>query len=303
MSRKNTGLAVAIGAAIAVGAVVAFASGKKAAAAPDDDDDDDDDDDAPPALPDAAPVSPVVPSGVTPLGTPPFVPPGLITVSNPSPTTPGVGPAIPEPPVAPTPVQPTPPVVQLPDDDDEQQVPTVVPLPGITIPGTVPLPGGAVVTVPPIPGITAPAPAVPAPPAPPVVAVEQPSAVPSDTAALVALMLADEATPGWKRKYPELGAWQAARGRTVDQMFGPGDAVAMAQEIGTLPIIRYWPRGSLPQTALQPYRSQLAAIAATAPEPRRAQLLMTSAREQGQGFAGPASTAPIATRLNLTAVA
>lgn len=292
MSRKSTGLAVAIAAAIGVGAVVAFASTKKTQTA---DDDDDGDDDSPP-LPD---VSPVSPTGATPLGTPPFVPPGLIQVSNPVPVQPPIAP----PPIVPTPVEPAPPVVQLPDDDDEQQVPTV--LPGITIPGSVTLPGGLQVPVPPIPGITAPATpvAIPVPQAPPVVAVEQPSAVPPDTAALVAKMLNDEASPTWKKKYPELGLWQAARGRTVDQMFGPGDALAMAQEIGTLPIIRYWPRGTLPNTALPNYRSQLATIAATAPEPRRAQLLMTSAREQGQAFAGPASTVPIATRVNLTAVA
>lgn len=277
MSRNSTGLAVAIGAAIAIGAVVAFASGKKKTQAGDEDDFDDATD---------TPVSPVVPSStppVTPLGTPPFVPPGIITVSNPG-TTPPVGPPIVSPPVV------------LPDDDDEADLPTVV-VPPLTIPGTVQIPGtGIQVPIPPIPGVTAPPVAVPLPPP---IAVEQPSLVPADTARVVALMLSEEGTPNWKRKYPELGAWQAARGRTVDQMFGPGDALAMAQEIGTLPIIRFWPRGTLPQTALEPYRNQLLTISATAPEPRRAQLVMAASREQGQGFGS--TTRPVQTLINLNA--
>ena len=288
MSRKSTGVAVLVGAAIAVGAVVAFASGKKKTGEVDDEDDDFDDETD-------EPVSPVLPSStppVTPLGTPPFVPPGIINVSNPVP----VGPPIAPPPVVPSPTQPLPPVVQLPDDDSEADVPTVN-LPGITIPGAVTLPGGVQVPIPPIPGVTAPPAAVPAPP---VVAVEQPSLVPADTAALAALMLGEEGTTRWKRKYPELGAWQASRGLVVDQSFGPGSALRMAQEIGTVPIVRFWPRGTLPQTALEPYRNSLLALAGAAPEPRKSQLIMSANREQGQGFGS--STKPVATLVNLNTV-
>jgi hypothetical protein len=281
MSRKGTGLAVAIAAAIGIGAVVAFASGKKKSggAAADDDDFDDETD---------TPVSPVVPSGVTPLGTPPFVPPGIINVSNP--TTPPVGPPIVAPPVV---------LPDLPDDDDEAELPTV--LPPMTIPGSVTIPGTSIqVPIPPIPGVTAPPPPAAVPP-PPIVAVEQPSLVPADTARLVAMMLAEEGTANWKRKYPELGAWQASRGRVVDQMFGTGDALAMAKEIGTLPIIRYWPKGTTRETALEPFRNSLLTLSATAPEPRRAQLIMAASREQGQSFSAPSS--PIRTLINLTQTA
>jgi hypothetical protein len=110
-------------------------------------------------------------------------------------------------------------------------------------------------------------------------------------------MLSEEGTTRWKRKYPELGAWQAARGLVVDQNFGPGSALRMAQEIGTVPIVRFWPKGSLPQTALEPYRNALLALAGQAPEPRRAQLIMSANREQGQGFGSP--TKAVATLVNL----
>lgn len=286
MARKGTGLAVAIGAAIAIGAVVAFASTKKQdGEAAEDDDDFDDDEDTPVPFPGTAPVSPVSPSGFDPLGTPPFVPPSIINVSNPGPVVPTV----------PTAQNPAPPIVQLPDeDDDESELPTVT-VPGLTIPGSVTLPGGLQIPIPPIPGVTAPPAAIPSPPTP---AIEQPSLVPGDTAALAALMLSEEGTTRWKRKYPELGAWQAARGLVVDQSFGPGSALRMAQEIGTVPIVRFWPRGTVPQTALEPYRNSLLTLAGQAPEPRKAQLIMSANREQGQGFGS--NTQPVRTLVNLS---
>lgn len=294
MARKSTGIAVAIGAAIAIGAVVAFASGKKRK----------DEDEADEAEDETAEPSPVLPTG----GVPPFVPP--IQVSFPStPSTPPVAPpVVPQVPTTPTEV---PPIVELPDEDEDEdteaEAPTVQ-LPGgvkveVPAPGTtVTLPGGIPVTVPSIPGITAPPETPAAVPSPPAVAVEQPSAVPPDTATLVAQMLADEAHPtAWKKKYPALGAWQAARGLKADQSFGPGSAQRMAQEIGTLPIIRFWPKGTLPQTALEPYRQAIRAIAASAPEPRRAQLLMSANREQGQAFGTPPK--PITQQVSLKQVA
>lgn len=286
MARKGTGIAVLVGAAIAVGAVIAFASGKKK---PEDEADTEADEGAEPS-----PVLPTQAPPVTPLGTPPFVPPGLITVSTPATAT--------TPPIAPPVVAP--PVV-LPDDDDEAESPTVQ-VPPVVIPAggtTVQLPGGISIPVPTIPGVTAPAETPAAVPAPPVPAIELPSPVPPDTAALAAEMLADEATTNWKRKYPALATWQAARGLTADGSFGPGSAKRMALEIGTLPIIRFWPRGTLRETALEPYRNELIALANAAPEPRRAQLIMSANREQGQSFGVNPPVPPIKTLVQLKAVA
>ena len=265
MARRGTAIAVLVGAAIAVGAVIAFASGKRKP---------EDDGEAPDGADDAQP-SPVLPTLPT------------VNVSFPSGTPPGE----------------VPPIVQLPDDDSEAETPTVQ-VPPLVIPAggsTVQLPGGISIPVPTIPGVTVPAETPAAVPAPPIPAIEQPSVVPEDTAALVAQMLADEATPNWKKKYPALGAWQATRGLTVDQNFGPGSAARMAQEIGTLPIIRFWPKGTTRETALEPYRNSLLALAGSAPEPRRAQLIMSANREQGQSFTAPSS--PIKTLVNLQAVA
>lgn len=289
MARKGTGLAVAVGAAIAIGAVVAFAATsskkkKKGLEDVDFDADEDEDEDT------GEPVSPVVP-GQTGFQTPPFFPPDLFggaKTTTASTTTPPVAPPVP----TTTPATPATPVV-LPDEDEDEDEETEATSPTIDIPGigpvslptpgsTIDLPGGGQVT---IPGVEPDTPA--AIPPPPTTSVEQPSVVKQDTANLVALMLGEEATPNWKRKYPELGAWQAARGLKVDQLFGPASAQRLAQEIGTIPIIRFWPKGTTRGTALEPYRNALLTLAGSAEEPRKAQLIMSANREQGQAFASP----------------
>lgn len=285
MARKGTGLAVAVGAAIAIGAVVAFAATsskkkKKGLEDVDADADADEDEDT------GEPVSPVVP-GQTGFQTPPFFPPDLFGGAKTT-TASTTGP-----PVAPS--RPAPPVV-LPDEDEDEDEDTEATSPTIDLPGgikiplpppgtKIPLPGGGEVEIPSLqaPDVETPA----AIPPPPTTSVEQPSVVKQDTANLAALMLGEEATPNWKRKYPELGAWQAARGLKVDQMFGPGSAQRLAQEIGTVPIIRFWPKGTTRETALEPYRNALLTLAGSAEEPRRAQLIMSANREQGQAFASP----------------
>ena len=70
-------------------------------------------------------------------------------------------------------------------------------------------------------------------------------------------MLAQEHSPHWRiAPEPALAAWQKARGLTADGMFGTGTAAKMAQEIGTLPIIRAWPKGSfLGDGKLEAYRA------------------------------------------------
>lgn len=116
--------------------------------------------------------------------------------------------------------------------------------------------------------------------------VNAPTTIADDTADLLALMLADEAQPNWKRKIPELASWQAARGLKADQMFGPKSAQTMAKETGLLPIVRYWPTGSYREGKwLKDYRAALLAEAASASEPRASQLKAAALREQGQAFA------------------
>lgn len=150
-----------------------------------------------------------------------------------------------------------------------------------------------------LPGLTiTPGPA-PTPAEPPASTAEQPSTIPSDTLAVLTSMLAEEHSPHWRIiPEPSLKPWQSARGLTADGDFGTGTALRMAQEVGTLPIIRGWPRGSNPQSGLiQKYQAALRQIAATAPEPRRSQLLAAAAREQGQGYGTPEH--PIATLITL----
>jgi hypothetical protein len=167
----------------------------------------------------------------------------------------------------------------------------------------------------PLPGVmpTAPLPAIPGlPPLPPQVAnmpaipivpeAGNPSAVtsaPADTIAAVTAMLAQEAGPKW-RKMPEptLVTWQKNRRRTTDGKFGTGDALVMAKEIGTLPIIRAWPKGSYPEGHwLSDYRQALRELAAAALEPRKSQLLAAAEREQGQGWGTPEK--PILSQIHL----
>jgi hypothetical protein len=115
---------------------------------------------------------------------------------------------------------------------------------------------------------------------------EQPTNIPDDTAAVLATMLPRESTADWKREEAILKNWQRSRGLTADGKFGPGGALVMAQETGLLPIVRFWPRGSLIETgAVSDYQDKLFQLAATAPEPRKSQLMAAAEREQGQAFA------------------
>jgi hypothetical protein len=68
----------------------------------------------------------------------------------------------------------------------------------------------------------------------------------------------------------------------------------MAEEIGTVPIIRFWPQGAIKSKAVPDYQAALYALAAKAPEPRRSQLRASAQREQGQGFErNPKPVAPL----------
>ena len=178
-----------------------------------------------------------------------------------------------------------PPTVTLPNGQTEgtgDVLPGAPPVPTQTLPGLTITPGPA-----------------PTPAEPPASPAEQPSSIPGDTLATVTAMLAEEHSPNWRViPEPTLKPWQSARGLTADGDYGTGTALRMAQETGMLPIIRGWPKGSyLGDGKLAAYQQSLRTLAASAPEPRRSQLLAAAAREQGQGYGTPEK--PITTLITL----
>jgi hypothetical protein len=233
----------------------------------------------------------------------PPIPPKSATEPAPQiilPTTPTEPPIV----VAPEPEAPAPPAAGPP--------PFVPPLPAAA-PAALPLPVALPVSLPPVlpgvlPALAAVLPAVlPAvePPAPVVAtpAAVQPALVAPETAALVAELLAAESSPTWKRKYKSVGVWQKSRGLKVDEMFGPKSALAVAKEIGTVPIVRYWPAGSNPVKVVPQFKLDLLELAKQAEEPRRAQLLISAKRERGQAFDAKQTALPEFERVQLTQVA
>ena len=183
--------------------------------------------------------------------------------------------------------------------------------PAAALPATVTLPNGqtegtgvilsntAPVPTQTLPGLTiTPGPA-PTPAEPAASPAEQPSSLPADTLAAVTAMLAQEHSANWRViPEPTLKTWQSARGLTADGDYGTGTALRMAQETGMLPIIRGWPKGSyLGDGKLAAYQQSLRTLAASAPEPRKSQLLAAAAREQGQGYGTPEK--PITTLITL----
>lgn len=180
---------------------------------------------------------------------------------------------------------------KLPIPEDPEQDESENP-PGLKNPFPVPIfPPGVDLPIPPIKK-------VPPPSAPPRRdEPEQTTSIPDDTAELLRTLLNREATSSWKRNEPELTVWQRSRGLTADGKFGPGSALRMAQETGLLPIVRFWPKGSVKEKgAVEEYAAALLSIARNAEEPRKAQLKAAAGREQGQGFGrNPAPISPLIT--------
>ncbi len=170
----------------------------------------------------------------------------------------------------------------------QSAAPAPAPFP-VTPIATLPLPSAPVPTS---PGISLPNMVVTAP------GPEAPGTAPADTVAVVTTMLDQEHLPHWRIAAPGLQQWQAARKLTPDGNFGPGTALALAAEMGTVPIIRAWPKGSfLGSKHLPAYQTALRQLAQSAPEPRKSQLMAAANREQGQGFGTPEK--PIVTTITL----
>jgi hypothetical protein len=108
------------------------------------------------------------------------------------------------------------------------------------------------------------------------------------TIALAKSMIDREQMSGWKSALqPDIMSWQRRVGLTGDGKFGPGSALRMAQEVGILPVVRYWPASSQKNVAVPQYQSQLRALADSvqSANPAHAEALRLSAAfEQGQTY-------------------
>jgi hypothetical protein len=149
-----------------------------------------------------------------------------------------------------------------------------------------------------------PGPAAPPPAAPPVSAPV--TTVQGDTAAMVSTLLNAEANAGWNVTDPNVKVFQANRGLKQDAKFGPTTALKAALEIGTLPLIRFWPLGSSKATLLQNYQAALLELANKSADPAHAAQLRHSAqREQAQAFSvkGKIAAVPASNQVQIAQVA
>lgn len=122
-----------------------------------------------------------------------------------------------------------------------------------------------------------------------------PSIDTNGTVALAAKMINAESSKGWKTALSsDIKSWQSRKGLTADGKFGPKSALAMATEVGILPLIRYWAStGGSQSQQLAAFRTALGALASSfyAKNPAQSIALRSSQDyEQGQGY----STAPAA---------
>lgn len=124
---------------------------------------------------------------------------------------------------------------------------------------------------------------------------------PHGTVALAKAMIDAESMSGWKAAlHPMIAAWQSSVGLKGDGKFGPGSAAAMAQEVGVLPLIRYYPAGTQLKADLQAYRDLLYTMAANfdSRNPAHAAALRSSAQyETGQAYSGTPKAIPASARM------
>lgn len=80
---------------------------------------------------------------------------------------------------------------------------------------------------------------------------------PQGTVGLARILLVREQAPGWKVDLgPDVAAWQARVGLLDDEQFGLDSLKRMAEEVGILPLVRYWPkRIASKKQALAEYRA------------------------------------------------
>jgi hypothetical protein len=105
-----------------------------------------------------------------------------------------------------------------------------------------------------------------------------------------------EASANWKAALqPEIKAWQGRVGLLTDGKFGETGALRMAQQVGVMPVIRYWPASSQKGTEVPKYQQKLRAYADTvrATNPAHATALSNAAAFEVGFSYGSDNPAPI----------
>lgn len=106
---------------------------------------------------------------------------------------------------------------------------------------------------------------------------------PSGTIALARLLLERETAPGWREAMKDaVKNWQIRLGLTADGKFGPKGALRMAEEVGILPLVRFWPAGSQKASALADYRASVRALADTVAKQRDGEAHAAALRQSAQ---------------------
>ncbi|UCC72323.1 MAG: hypothetical protein JSV86_18445 [Gemmatimonadota bacterium] len=149
-----------------------------------------------------------------------------------------------------------------------------------------------------------PPPAAPPPEVPPPLAEEevQPPADPNGTIALARTMINRESTSGWKTALqPQIQSWQSRVGLTPDGKFGPKSLLRMGREVGILPRVRYFPRGSpSKEIAVKRVRRDLFTLAANLDEAGKkehaAAIRLSAEQEKGQGWPTRPKAEPVTVR-------
>lgn len=86
---------------------------------------------------------------------------------------------------------------------------------------------------------------------------------PNGSVKLARLMLVREELPNWKNDNldHDIAEWQKLVGIRSDDMFGPESAARMAEEVGILPLIRYWPNSvSSKSAAINLFKSKISGV-------------------------------------------
>lgn len=135
------------------------------------------------------------------------------------------------------------------------------------------------------------------PGAPPPLASEEttPDLDPNGTVTLARLLLEAEGKNKWKSAFqPQVKAWQARVGLTSDGKFGVGSSMKMADEVGVLPLVRYWSgwdKGAEVQKHTDNLRAKGAELKMNPDKRVHGIALQASAnREKGQGWPAPSKT-------------
>lgn len=201
-----------------------------------------------------------------------------------------------------SPLQPAEPepkvVVQTPEG---KTVETPVPTPQQVQATPEPGPGTALPPLPPEPSPLPPAQQPPSTDKVPELAKEETSeqADPNGTIAVARALIDVEGRENWKGALqPLVENWQRKVGITADGEFGPGSALKMGEEVGVLPLIRYYPKGSpTKEAAVRSYQTKLYALADRLDKEGKREhaiaIRASAEHEKGQGW--PKKPGPVVT--------